>query len=375
MRFKVSLHNYNTGGGGVAGVSPVSPCVRGRGRGRGRLRDQISPEGSLSRSSSGSCLSMSPDREECEEQPQSPDTGLDCGQAENVSASLDQLHLGIEGAQQQQNPSRFFKEEQFPKCGSVDANHDFLPPQSRLSGLFPGTTGRPCKLQTNHFPISLKFPEDVIFMYDVCIVPPWSREYKRTDKQLYHDTIALWKKSLPNSNMYSWVFDGHKQLFCTKSHRVEDLPDLKVSVWFAEEERYVDMMVKDVIQVSTIPVSKDLKNWAIKGRSGQVPQDALQALDIILKQAVSLDTNFHNIGRQYFPMDGQTLDVGFGKEIWCGTFSQVRPYGWKDHEILITLNVDTSHKPAVKNLYLTKESAKGKSDSYIQQVVTMQVGT
>ena len=122
MRIKFSLHNYNTGGRGVAGVSPVSPCVRGRGRGRGRLRDQISPEGSLSRSSSGSCLSMSPDRDECEEQPQSPDTGLDCGQAQNVSASLDQLHLGIEGAQEQQNPPRFSKEEQFPKCGSVDAN-------------------------------------------------------------------------------------------------------------------------------------------------------------------------------------------------------------------------------------------------------------
>ena len=33
---------------------------------------------------------------------------------------------------------------------------------------------------------------------------------------------------------------------------------------------------------------------------------------------------FYNIGRQYFPLDDQTLDVGFGKEVWCGTFSQVR---------------------------------------------------
>ena len=115
------------------------------------------------------------DSEESEEQPQGRDTGLDCGQAENVSASLDQLHLGVEGVQQQQNLPRFSKEEQLPQSGSVGANHDFLPPQSRLSGLFPGTTGRPCKVQTNHFPISLKFPEDVIYMYDVCIVPPWSR--------------------------------------------------------------------------------------------------------------------------------------------------------------------------------------------------------
>ena len=111
------------------------------------------------------------------------------------------------------------------------------------------------------------------------------------------------------------------------------MPDQKVTVWWAEEERHVDMLVKDVTLVNTIPISKDLLLWASTGRSGEVPQDALQALDIILKEAVNLDVRFYNIGRQYFPLDGDTLDVGFGKEVWCGTFTQVRPYGWKDHEM------------------------------------------
>ena len=53
---------------------------------------------------------------------------------------------------------------------------------------------------------------------------------------------------------------------------------------------------------------------------------------------------------------------------WSKLFMQVRPYGWKDHEILITLNVDTAHKPAARNLHLTNESAPGKGDSYTQQV-------
>lgn len=216
-------------------------------------------------------------------------------------------------------------EEQFPMAKACGP--DFLPPQSRVSGLFPGkaSVGRACKLQTNHFPISLKLKEGTVYMYDVCILPPWRREYKRTDKQLYHDTIAQWKKVCPaaKANNHAWVFDGHKQLFCTQAYRVEDLPDQKVTVWWAEEEREVDMMVKDVTLVNAIPISKDLLQWAAKGRSGEVPQGALQALDIILKEAVNLDVRFYNIGRQYFPMDGQTLDVGFGKEVWCGTFSQV----------------------------------------------------
>ena len=222
-------------------------------------------------------------------------------------------------------------EEQFPLAKA--RGPDFLPPQSRVSGLFPGkaSVGRACKLQTNHFPISLKLKEGTVYMYDVCILPPWRREYKRTDKQLYHDTIAQWKKVCPaaKANNHAWVFDGHKQLFCTQAYRVEDLPDQKVTVWWAEEEREVDMMVKDVTLVNAIPISKNLLQWAAKGRSGEVPQDALQALDIILKEAVNLDVRFYNIGRQYFPLDGQTLDVGFGKEVWCGTFSQARlSYSW-----------------------------------------------
>ena len=221
-------------------------------------------------------------------------------------------------------------EEQFPLAKA--RGPDFLPPQSRVSGLFPGkaSVGRACKLQTNHFPISLKLKEGTVYMYDVCILPPWRREYKRTDKQLYHDTIAQWKKVCPaaKANNHAWVFDGHKQLFCTQEYRVEDLPDQKVTVWWAEEEREVDMMVKDVTLVNAIPISKDLLQWAAAGRSGEVPQDALQALDIILKEAVNLDVRFYNIGRQYFPLDGQTLDVGFGKEVWCGTFSQVGFLHW-----------------------------------------------
>ena len=305
-------------------------------------------------------LSLSPERPVVSSQ--CPGQELVCDDNNNSAAGkLEAVSRGLEG---------LVMEEQFPSARA--RGPEFQPPQSRKSGLFPGkkTTGRACKLQTNHYPISLKIPEGTIYMYDVCVVPPWRREYKRTDKQLYHDTIAEWKKvcPAPATNHHCWVFDGHKQLFSTKSFRIEELPDQKVSVWYAEEERHIDMMVKDVTMVNAIPVSRDLLDWATNGRSGEVPQDALQALDIVLKEAVNLNTKFYNIGRQYFPLDGQTLDVGFGKEVWCGTFSQVRPYGWKDHEILITLNVDTAHKPAARHLHLTNESAPGKGDSYIQQV-------
>lgn len=50
--------------------------------------------------------------------------------------------------------------------------------------------------------------------------------------------------------------------------------------------------------------------------------------------------------------------------MWTGLFSSVRPLGWKDGGVLLTLNVDVSNKPATKELHLTK----GLGDSYICQV-------
>ena len=40
-----------------------------------------------------------------------------------------------------------------------------------------------------------------------------------------------------------------------------------------------------------------------------------QPLQSRLKQALNVNTHFENIGRSYFPTRGETLDVGFGKEV------------------------------------------------------------
>merc|ERR1712013_957062 len=160
------------------------------------------------------------------------------------------------------------------------------------------------------------------------------------------------------------------QLYSTKKLSSDSFPELtRISLWDREDEREVAMVVRDVTRVADIRVTREILEWASSGRSGWVPQDALQALDVVLKQALNVNTHFENIGRSYFPTRGETLDVGFGKEVWIGTFSSLRPVGWKDAEVLLTLNVDTASKPSTKNLHLTNESAEGKGDSYIQEVL------
>ena len=239
-----------------------------------------------------------------------------------------------------------------------DTDSCFFPPQQRLLGHFPGLSnmGRPCTLSTNHFKMTVKVPEGVLHMYEVDIIPPWSRKYRRSDKVLYQETILQWKKLCPvvSSEQHCWVFDGYKQLYSTRRHHNQEFSTIKLTVYSAEEEKDVEMIVSGVTYIMDIKVTQDLMEWSCKGRSGGIPQESLEALNVILKQAAVTNLGWTSIGRCFFPSKGKTIDLGFGKEVWTGLFSSVRPYGWKDHGMLLSLNVDTSNKPAVKALHLTE---------------------
>jgi len=255
-----------------------------------------------------------------------------------------------------------------PSSDSARMENDnlLLPPKKRVLGHFPGLSNnsRPCSVVTNHFGMKVKVPEGVIYMYDVNIIPPWSRNYRRSDKVLYQETILQWKKVCPavSSEPHCWVFDGYKQLYSTRRHHSSEFTNTRLTVWCAEEEREVDMIITDISRVLDIKITEDLLEWSSKGRSGGIPQDSLEALNVVLKQAAVTDLSWTSIGRCFFPAQGQTIDLGFGKEAWVGLFSSVRPFGWKEQDLLLTLNVDTSNKPAVKKLHLTESE-------YIQEVL------
>ena len=74
-----------------------------------------------------------------------------------------------------------------PSLPAREHDNILRPPQQRTLGYFPGppTSGRPCSLATNNFKMEVKVPEGVLYMYDVTIIPPWSRLYRRSDKVLY----------------------------------------------------------------------------------------------------------------------------------------------------------------------------------------------
>ena len=104
-----------------------------------------------------------------------------------------------------------------------------------------------------------------------------------------------------------------------------------------------------------------------------MPQDALSAINVILSQSRVLNLNYTNIGNTFFRNDGRVIDLGFGKEVWTGIFSSVRPNSWSERgtQFLATLNANITHKAATKQLYLVSNDPRS---CYTDQVLDRNAG-
>ena len=63
-------------------------------------------------------------------------------------------------------------------------------------------------------------------------------------------------------------------------------------------------------------------------QNGKMAQDAVQALDIVMRQIPSF--RFTPVGRAFFPMDGyRSQPLGEGCEVQFGFYQSVRHSEWK----------------------------------------------
>jgi len=83
----------------------------------------------------------------------------------------------------------------------------------------------------------------------------------------------------------------------------------------------------------------ELYNFLSGKQNGSMPQDAVQALDIVMREMPSF--YYTPVGRSFFPFDGQGRPLGEGCEAQFGFYSSVRHSGWK----AMLLNIDG--KPAI----------------------------
>ena len=115
--------------------------------------------------------------------------------------------------------------------------------------------------------------------------------------------------------------------------------------------------------VSHVNVSSALEKYYRLGTTKAKPDDAIQALNIVLN--MSLQLRFEIIGRNYFNPNcenGTAIDIGGGAFLWVGTFSSVR-LGWKP-----MLNLDIANRVALEKSLPVEEFLRFEIEQRLQFV-------
>ena len=75
-----------------------------------------------------------------------------------------------------------------------------------------------------------------------------------------------------------------------------------------------------------VKIKKTFHNFL--GRTRQIPFDAIQAMDVVMRHLPSM--TYTPVGRSFFSSpDGYYHPLGGGREVWFGFHQSVRPSQWK----------------------------------------------
>ncbi|XP_075737858.1 protein argonaute-4 isoform X2 [Rhipicephalus microplus] len=215
--------------------------------------------------------------------------------------------------------------------------------QKTLPSHFPrrpaqGKLGRPIQLMANHF--SVEIPAGNVYHYDVEIFSENNKEAKIPEKRKYRCISTkinrlvieqlVKKYRLDLSNCVP-AFDGRKNLYTRRELKFRERT---FAVELEEDQRVQKFVVK--IQYAAT-VNLDALHAVFENKVNTVPQEVLQAVDIVLRHGPSI--RLTPVGRSFFkpPLPNQAHSLGGGREVWFGYYTSVRPAQWKP-----MLNVDMS---------------------------------
>lgn len=217
-----------------------------------------------------------------------------------------------------------------------------------------GILGMRIKLISNYFP--LQVPSGNVYHYDVEIfskgrsmttrpVPKSQQKSEKKDKDLKYrcmntkrnrEIINHMLNSLDFSNHYA-AYDGKKNLYTKNPLNISD--ELKCSVMMPDDDSNPENPTFENFEVIIKPVQKketndcsislDPLHALFTGQVKSVPQEAVMALETILRHSPCM--HYYPIGRSFFyPPDPQHVSpLGGGKEIWFGYHQSLRLGQWE----------------------------------------------
>ncbi|CAN0902227.1 Protein argonaute 1 [Linum grandiflorum] len=218
------------------------------------------------------------------------------------------------------------------------------PPASSKSVRFPvrpgkGTVGLRCVVKANHFFAEL--PDKDLHQYDVTITPEVTS--RGVNRAVINQLVGLYRESHLGKRLPA--YDGRKSLytagplpFLSKEFRIT-LTDEDDGTGGQRREREFKVVIKFAARADLHHLGEFLQ-----GRQADAPQEALQVLDIVLRELPN--SRYSPVGRSFYSPDlGRRQPLGDGLESWRGFYQSIRPT-----QMGLSLNIDMSSTAFIEPL-------------------------
>ncbi|XP_019705740.1 protein argonaute 1A isoform X1 [Elaeis guineensis] len=202
-----------------------------------------------------------------------------------------------------------------------------------------GSFGDKCIVKANHFFAEL--PDKDLHQYDVSITPEVTS--RGVNRAVMGELVKLYRESHLGGRLPA--YDGRKSLytagplpFTSKNFEIT-LSEEEDGVAGQRRERLFKVVIKFAARA-------DLHHLGLflAGRQADAPQEALQVLDIVLRELPT--ERYVPVGRSFYSPDlGRRQPLGEGLESWRGFYQSIRPT-----QMGLSLNIDMSSTAFIEPL-------------------------
>jgi eukaryotic translation initiation factor 2C len=210
------------------------------------------------------------------------------------------------------------------------------PPVSSKSVRFPvrpgkGKMGQRCIVKANHFFAEL--PDKDLHQYDVAITPEITS--RGVNRAVMEQLVKLYRETALGHRLPA--YDGRKSLY-TAGPLPFQSKEFQISLLEEDDGNNSKRRERSFKVVIKFAARADLHHLGqfLAGRQADAPQEALQVLDIVLRE---LPTHRYSpVGRSFYsPNLGTRQSLGDGLESWRGFYQSIRPT-----QMGLSLNIDMS---------------------------------
>ncbi|CAI9766500.1 unnamed protein product [Fraxinus pennsylvanica] len=219
-----------------------------------------------------------------------------------------------------------------------------MQPASSKSMRFPlrpgkGSSGTRCVVKANHFFAEL--PDKDLHQYDVSITPEVTS--RGVNRAVMAQLVKLYRESHLGKRLPA--YDGRKSLY-TAGPLPFVSKEFKIVLIDEEDGPGGTRKERDFRVVIKLAARADLHHLGmfLQGRQADAPQEALQVLDIVLRELPT--SRYCPVGRSFYsPNLGRRQPLGEGLESWRGFYQSIRPT-----QMGLSLNIDMSSTAFIEPL-------------------------